>query len=47
MTKEFHVVFFSSRNKDNIMVKGFKQRVRVFVTDKTIDELKNDFNSFT
>ena len=46
MAKEFHVVFFSSRNKDNTMVKGFQQRRRVFVTDKTIDELKNDFNSF-
>lgn len=34
MTKEFHAVFFSSRNKDNTMVKDFKQRVRVFVTDE-------------
>lgn len=46
MAKEFHVVFFSSRNKDNTMAKDFKQRMRTFVTDKTVDELKNDFNSF-
>lgn len=46
MAKEFHTVFFSSRNKDNEQIKNFKQRIRVFVTDKTLEELKQEFIGF-
>lgn len=43
MTK---AVFFVSRNKDNTSVAGFRQRRRVFLTDKDPAELMDRFYQF-
>ena len=41
------VILFKSRNKDNKEVKGFKERVHVFLTDKEdISELSPAFDKF-
>lgn len=39
-------VFFVSRNKDNKDVKNFKKRTISFLTDKSVDELKERFDYF-
>lgn len=39
-------VIFVSRNKDNENVKDFKQRKISFLTDKSLDELKEEFDTF-
>lgn len=44
--KKLKVVFFTSRNKDNKDLEGFKQRRCAFVTKKTVDELLSKFNDF-
>lgn len=43
---ELRVVLFVARNKDNANVKGFKERRRVFLTTKTVDELAPEFQTF-
>lgn len=47
-TDEVHVVLFTSRNKDNINVKDFKQRRKAFVTTHAMDNdfLKTEFQHF-
>lgn len=40
------VCLFVSRNKDNKNVVDFKERKKSFVTAKSIDDLKNEFDSF-
>lgn len=47
-TGELHVVFFTSRNKDNVNVKDFKQRRKAFVTTHAMDSefLKTEFQHF-
>ncbi|MDQ8820611.1 hypothetical protein [Streptococcus ruminantium] len=44
--KELKVCLFISRNKDNRDVVDFKKRKKSFVTTKSIDDLKNEFDSF-
>lgn len=39
-------VFFASRNKDNLNLKGFKQRKISFLTDKTVNDLQDEFDKF-
>lgn len=47
-TGELHVVLFTSRNKDNVNVKDFKQRRKAFVTTHVMDSefLKTEFQHF-
>lgn len=44
--RPFHVAMFVSRNKDNAGVEGFKQRTRAFLTQKTTEELRDNFEEF-
>lgn len=44
--KNLKVCLFVSRNKDNRNVEDFKERKKSFVTTKSIDDLKSEFNSF-
>lgn len=44
--RQYHVVMFVSRNKDNKLVEGFKQRTRAFLTQKLPNELSVDFKEF-
>ncbi|MBO0467916.1 hypothetical protein JZO73_10275 [Enterococcus plantarum] len=44
--RQYYVAMFVSRNKDNDMVEGFKQRSRAFLTQKTPGELLVDFKEF-
>lgn len=44
--RPFYVAMFVSRNKDNAGVKGFKQRTRSFLTQKTTEELRDKFEEF-
>lgn len=46
LTKDLHAVFFTSRNKDNQDLEGFKARKKTFLTTKTVDELQKDFVEF-
>lgn len=45
--RPFHVAMFVSRNKDNGLVEGFKQRTRSFLTQKEPHELMDDFKDFS
>ena len=47
-TGELHIVLFTSRNKDNVDVKNFKQRRTAFVTTYAMDSefLKIEFQHF-
>lgn len=47
-TGELHVVLFTSRNKDNVNIKDFKQRRKAFVTTYAMDSdfLKTEFQHF-
>ena len=40
------VALFVSRNKDNKKLEGFKERRVSFLTDKTVEELQDDFKDF-
>lgn len=44
--KNLKVCLFVSRNKDNRNIEDFKERKKSFVTTKSIDDLKSEFNSF-
>lgn len=44
--RQYHVVMFVSRNKDNSELQNFKQRTKAFLTQKYPDELETDFNEF-
>ena len=44
--KDMYVVLFSSRNKDNSSLDGFKERRQSFITTKTPQELKGEFTLF-
>ena len=42
----YHTVFFVSRHKDNKDVEGFKPRSKSFLSDKTVEDLTDEFNKF-
>lgn len=44
--KELRVVLFTSRNKDNKELPFFKERTKAFLTTKTVEELKDEFDLF-
>ena len=43
---ELHNVLFVSRNKDNVDVENFKERRKAFVSTRTPEQLKADFDFF-
>lgn len=43
---QLHNVVFTSRNKDNVNVEDFKERTQAFVTTRTPEQLKADFDFF-
>ncbi len=44
--KNLKVVLFVSRNKDNKLLVGFKERKKNFLTTKEPEELQKEFNAF-
>lgn len=44
--EELRVVLFTSRNKDNKGLEGFKKRTKSFLSTKTEDELAPEFKAF-
>ena len=45
-SNDIYVVLFTSRNKDNKHIEGFKERKMSFVTSKPTNELLSDFVAF-
>lgn len=44
--KPIYGVYFASRNKDNQDVPNFKERRKVFLTTRSVDELMPEFKHF-
>lgn len=43
---DLYVYVFASRNKDNKDLENFKQRTQSFVSDKPLDQVKQEFDLF-
>lgn len=42
----YHTVFFTSQHKDNKNIEGFKPRSKSFLSDKTVEDLTDEFSKF-